>query len=167
LYCYREEDPVGNWTLRVIDSKHPESTGKFIDWKLTLWGEVTEGFVLPPEIDMTKPGIDADDFEKDLNYDTEDSDHNQSFVDQDDDTEIKKPNTSFMIYSLVSLFMIASVGSTAFIVKKYMLSSANLDYNRPTEEDTYEFDNLLNHSDEDEDEEDAETFDMDDSDHRN
>jgi hypothetical protein len=69
--------------------------------------------------------------------------------------------------------MIASVGSTAFIVKKYMLSSANLDYTRPTEDDTYEFDNLLNDSDDDDDdqddeeeEDDAEPFEIDDTNHR-
>ncbi|KAI7898804.1 peptidase S8/S53 domain-containing protein [Cokeromyces recurvatus] len=39
-----EEDPVGNWTLRIVDGKNPNSRGQFINWKLTLWGEVMEGF---------------------------------------------------------------------------------------------------------------------------
>jgi hypothetical protein len=60
--------------------------------------------------------------------------------------------------------MIASIVSTAFIVKKYMLSTANLDYTRTTEEDAYEFDNLLNHSDDEED--DTEVFEFDDTNNR-
>lgn len=64
-----------------------------------------------------------------------------------------------MVYSLVSLFMLASIGSTAFIVKKYMLNMTNIDYTRPTEDDTYEFDNLLNHSDDDDTDDDDDNAD--------
>ncbi|KAG2217513.1 hypothetical protein INT45_001800 [Circinella minor] len=39
-----EEDPIGNWTLRVVDGKNPQFTGKFINWTLTLWGETYPGF---------------------------------------------------------------------------------------------------------------------------
>lgn len=45
LYCAffvlnRDEDPVGNWTLRIIDAFNPQETGKLIHWTLTLWGEI-------------------------------------------------------------------------------------------------------------------------------
>ncbi|KAI7860632.1 peptidase S8/S53 domain-containing protein [Circinella umbellata] len=50
-----EEDPIGNWTLRVVDGKNPQFTGKFINWTLTLWGETYPGFNsvpihIPPSI---------------------------------------------------------------------------------------------------------------------
>lgn len=35
-----DEDPVGNWTLRIIDAFNPQETGKLIHWTLTLWGEI-------------------------------------------------------------------------------------------------------------------------------
>ncbi|KAI8889682.1 hypothetical protein K501DRAFT_136467, partial [Backusella circina FSU 941] len=34
-----EENPIGPWTLRVIDGKKPQHTGTFHGWKMTLWGE--------------------------------------------------------------------------------------------------------------------------------
>jgi subtilisin-like proprotein convertase family protein len=41
LFC-RDEDPVGEWTLHVIDWKNPQFTGSFTNWTLTLWGEMEE-----------------------------------------------------------------------------------------------------------------------------
>ncbi|ORZ03774.1 peptidase S8/S53 domain-containing protein [Syncephalastrum racemosum] len=38
------ENPVGNWTLRVVDAKNPQFSGYFINWTLTLWGEMADGF---------------------------------------------------------------------------------------------------------------------------
>ncbi|KAI7862795.1 peptidase S8/S53 domain-containing protein [Spinellus fusiger] len=37
------ENPVGHWTLRIIDHINPHHTGHFIRWKLTLWGEQVAG----------------------------------------------------------------------------------------------------------------------------
>jgi kexin len=140
-----EEDPVGEWTLRLVDGKNPEYRGKFIDWKLTLWGETMMGFESKSnqkgQGDNTRPNIGVDDFEHD---NKEDEQNNQSFLDQQ--LEEDKPNNAYMIYGIVSVFMIVSIASTAFIVKKYMLSSTQLSYSRPTEEDAFEFDNLLNES---------------------
>ncbi|KAI8146504.1 peptidase S8/S53 domain-containing protein [Fennellomyces sp. T-0311] len=39
-----EENPIGSWTLRIVDGKNPQFTGKFINWTLTLWGEIAPGF---------------------------------------------------------------------------------------------------------------------------
>ncbi|KAK4510480.1 uncharacterized protein ATC70_004910 [Mucor velutinosus] len=160
-----EEDPVGEWTLRIVDGKHPEYKGQFIDWKLTLWGEAREGFQAKPkqkaDDDSDKPNIGVDDFEQDQ-QETDGSDehqNNQSFIDQQD--TVKDPNKAYVIYGVVSVFMIASVASTAFIVKKYMLSTTQLSYTRPTEEDAFEFDNLLNDSNNDEDEDEQLDFDDD------
>lgn len=152
----REENPVGNWTLRVIDAKNPDFKGKFIDWKLTLWGEALENFVLPsPNKDdtTTAPDIGVDDFEKEEGVKPSSdgistpSEDNQSSLDTEDQQKSEDDSltsgSSYMVYVIVSVFMIGSVVSTAFIVKRYMLSTANLSYTRPTEEDTYEFDNLL------------------------
>ncbi|KAI9029834.1 peptidase S8/S53 domain-containing protein [Phycomyces nitens] len=43
-----EEDPVGDWTLRVMDIKNPQYSGSLIQWSLTLWGETDSGFIQMP-----------------------------------------------------------------------------------------------------------------------
>ncbi|KAI8069035.1 peptidase S8/S53 domain-containing protein, partial [Gilbertella persicaria] len=129
-----EEDPVGSWTLSVVDGKNPEFTGQFIDWRLTLWGE---GLAIKQE----RPHIGVDDFEHG---------NNQSFIDQNEDqlTETNKESHVIM-YSLVSVFMIASIVSTAFIVKKYISSTTQ--YTKPAgDENSFEFDTLLDHHELDE-----------------
>lgn len=40
----RDEDPIGDWTLRVIDAFNPEQTGSVVHWTLNLWGEMAEDF---------------------------------------------------------------------------------------------------------------------------
>lgn len=45
---YREENPVGNWTLNVYDVDNPESTGFMLNWTLTLFGEQDPNFVGEP-----------------------------------------------------------------------------------------------------------------------
>ncbi|KAI8867093.1 hypothetical protein GQ42DRAFT_127252, partial [Ramicandelaber brevisporus] len=37
-----DENPLGDWTLRVLDRQHPEYTGKLLNWTMTLWGEEIE-----------------------------------------------------------------------------------------------------------------------------
>ncbi|KAJ1968398.1 pheromone processing endoprotease, partial [Dimargaris xerosporica] len=37
-----DEDPVGDWTLRVIDNTHVEYTGVLRAWTMVLWGEATD-----------------------------------------------------------------------------------------------------------------------------
>ncbi|CAO3694897.1 unnamed protein product [Umbelopsis ramanniana] len=39
-----DEDPIGDWTLRVIDAFNPEQTGSVVHWTLNLWGEMAEDF---------------------------------------------------------------------------------------------------------------------------
>jgi kexin len=39
---YREENPVGEWTIRVIDRVNPDKTGRFKFWSLQLWGEAVD-----------------------------------------------------------------------------------------------------------------------------
>ncbi|KAJ3369238.1 pheromone processing endoprotease [Kappamyces sp. JEL0680] len=34
-----DENPAGNWTIRVIDNENLNSSGSFLSWKLILWGE--------------------------------------------------------------------------------------------------------------------------------
>jgi Proprotein convertase P-domain len=41
---HRDEDPIGDWTLRVIDAYNPEQTGSVVHWTLNLWGEIAEDF---------------------------------------------------------------------------------------------------------------------------
>ncbi|KAI8140961.1 peptidase S8/S53 domain-containing protein [Fennellomyces sp. T-0311] len=39
-----EEDPVGDWTLLVYDVSHPDARGSFLNWTLTLFGEMDPNF---------------------------------------------------------------------------------------------------------------------------
>lgn len=41
---YREEDPLGDWSLLVYDVTHPETNGTMLNWTLTLWGEMDPEF---------------------------------------------------------------------------------------------------------------------------
>ncbi|KAI9257315.1 peptidase S8/S53 domain-containing protein [Phascolomyces articulosus] len=57
-----EEDPIGNWTLRIIDAKNPQFTGKFINWTLTLWGETIPDFQsIPIHIPSSLPDDQTED----------------------------------------------------------------------------------------------------------
>ncbi|KAK3825252.1 MAG: kexin-like protease [Benniella sp.] len=38
-----EESPIGAWTLTVYDRTNPSKTGRFVDWKLSLHGEIDNG----------------------------------------------------------------------------------------------------------------------------
>lgn len=126
-----EENPVGNWTLRVVDARNPEYRGQFIDWTLTLWGESEIGFFKANETEHGKNST---------------KEPTQSFIDNSTEEE---PTKSFGLYGLVSVFMLLSLASTAYVVKKYMLGTQQ--YVKPTEEDTYEFDNLLTQDESEED----------------
>lgn len=44
----RDENPVGNWSLRLVDQVNPKLTGRFINWKITFWGERDQAFVGEP-----------------------------------------------------------------------------------------------------------------------
>ncbi|KAI7882315.1 serine endoprotease Kex1 [Mucor mucedo] len=128
-----EESPVGNWTLRVVDGRNPEYRGQFVDWTLTLWGESEIGFFVENKTEHEKNGTRKE--------------PTQSFMDTTNEDE--KEEGSFGLYGLVSVFMLFSLASTAYVVKKYMLGTHQ--YVKPTEEDTYEFDNLLTQEESDED----------------
>lgn len=39
---HREEDPVGDWTLKVLDRVNPLKNGTFQAWSLQLWGEAID-----------------------------------------------------------------------------------------------------------------------------
>ncbi|KAF9985686.1 pheromone processing endoprotease, partial [Modicella reniformis] len=43
-----EENPIGSWTLTVYDRTDPSKIGTFIDWKLSLHGEIENGHVSTP-----------------------------------------------------------------------------------------------------------------------
>jgi len=38
----REENPVGEWTIRVFDKQDPEHNGKFLGWSMSFWGSVID-----------------------------------------------------------------------------------------------------------------------------
>ncbi|KAI8874537.1 hypothetical protein K501DRAFT_281230, partial [Backusella circina FSU 941] len=68
--------------------------------------------------------------------------------------EEEKPSP-YLIYGIVAMFMIVSVASTAFIIKKYMFKN-DVVYTAPLEDDeAYEFENLLSNIEEDEEEEES------------
>jgi hypothetical protein len=120
-YLFREENPVGQWKLYVIDAKNPNTTGELFSWKLTLYGQV---------------GSDEYNF-------------SNSYLEEE------KPSP-YLIYSIVAMFMIVSVASTAFIIKKYMFRS-DVGYTTQFEDDeAYEFENLLSNIEEESDQEEEE-----------
>ena len=41
----RGESGMGNWTVIVKDSKVNEMKGRFLDWRLNLWGECTDASI--------------------------------------------------------------------------------------------------------------------------
>ncbi|KAI9486635.1 MAG: peptidase S8/S53 domain-containing protein [Benjaminiella poitrasii] len=172
-----EENPVGNWTLRIIDGKNPEHRGQFIDWKLTFWGEATEDFQLKGDADNLKNGnissIGVDDFESEQKDSSKSqtnttSNNSQSFLDEgeqtsDNNRKNAKYTTSYIVYGIVSGLLIVSVISAVFIVKKYMANKSGMGYTIPTEEDALEFDTLLSRQQEDDnnEEQDEHMFDDD------
>ena len=38
----RDENPIGEWTIRVLDRINPDKTGRFKSWSLQLWGEAAD-----------------------------------------------------------------------------------------------------------------------------
>ncbi|KAF9990253.1 pheromone processing endoprotease [Mortierella antarctica] len=53
-----DEDPIGDWTLTVRDQGNPDFTGKFVDWRIKLWGEVrrqTANIEAKPSPDLDAP----------------------------------------------------------------------------------------------------------------
>ncbi|KAJ9125404.1 hypothetical protein QFC22_000364 [Naganishia vaughanmartiniae] len=43
-----DENPLGEWTIRVIDRVNPETTGRFKAWSLQLWGEAIDASLAKP-----------------------------------------------------------------------------------------------------------------------
>ncbi|KAJ1648245.1 pheromone processing endoprotease [Dispira simplex] len=50
-----DENPVGEWTLRVLDQTHERYTGTLRLWSLILWGEATGESVANPKGDLAIP----------------------------------------------------------------------------------------------------------------
>ena len=62
----REEDPVGDWTLKVIDRVNPLKNGTFQAWSLQLWGEaIDESKAVPYSLPVTDEGEETGDGEED------------------------------------------------------------------------------------------------------
>ncbi|KAI5117476.1 hypothetical protein M0805_007180 [Coniferiporia weirii] len=61
-----EEDPVGEWTIRVSDQSTEDHSGSFLGWAITLWGSVTDAskaktFVLSdPDVPFPPPATSDD-----------------------------------------------------------------------------------------------------------
>ncbi|KAJ9107852.1 hypothetical protein QFC19_002758 [Naganishia cerealis] len=43
-----DENPIGDWTIRVIDRVNPDKTGRFKAWSLQLWGEAIDASLTKP-----------------------------------------------------------------------------------------------------------------------
>ncbi|KAJ9109059.1 hypothetical protein QFC21_000386 [Naganishia friedmannii] len=43
-----DENPLGEWTIRVIDRVNPDTTGRFKAWSLQLWGEAINASLANP-----------------------------------------------------------------------------------------------------------------------
>jgi kexin len=42
FFPYRDENPVGEWTIRVSDQQQEGRTGSFLGWSMTLWGSTID-----------------------------------------------------------------------------------------------------------------------------
>lgn len=51
LFFFRDENPAGVWTLKVLDQSNPGETGTLLGWTMRLWGEAPEG-VLPNPVPL-------------------------------------------------------------------------------------------------------------------
>ena len=55
----RDENPVGDWTITVLDQQDPVHHGKFLGWSLSLWGSVIDPALakeyIVPHIEHTLP----------------------------------------------------------------------------------------------------------------
>ncbi len=49
-----EENPVGVWTINVKDNDHPDLTGTFVSWHITLYGEAVKGATVDKPVDPAK-----------------------------------------------------------------------------------------------------------------
>ncbi|CAO3683575.1 unnamed protein product [Rhizopus stolonifer] len=109
-----EENPVGAWTLQIIDARNPSYTGRLIEWKLTLWGENGVAKVYSQQTNV------------------------KSFILQNTQSFIVGKQ-SFLIYMSAFCVMIATTGLVLFF--KTLRRSKNK-YN-PRNDRTFELDNLL------------------------
>ena len=61
LPLFRDEDPLGTWTIRVSDQNKEDESGKFLGWTMTLWGSVVDASKVKqwevPLIDNTLPPL--------------------------------------------------------------------------------------------------------------
>jgi kexin len=64
--CYRDEDPVGAWTLSVKDRQKNDKNGTFVSWKMSLWGESIDPSLAVPyrlpdddELDLPPPPAES------------------------------------------------------------------------------------------------------------
>ena len=68
---HRDENPIGDWTIRVFDKVDPEHNGTFLGWTMSLWGSVIDPaqakeyivpqieHTLPPDHDAENPDSSA------------------------------------------------------------------------------------------------------------
>ena len=59
-YFNRDEDPIGNWTIKVIDDRDYDKNGTFEQWSLHLFGESIQNSTVKPPLhiptnDVPKP----------------------------------------------------------------------------------------------------------------
>lgn len=117
-----EEQPVGNWTLWIIDERNPEFKGKLIHWKLTLWGENKNGAAVALV----------------NNYQTS----IQSFLLRG---SISKQR-SLLTYVLISVCMIISMTGIFVFSRKLRSKKINRNKHKPKNDSTFELDTLLHPS---------------------
>ncbi|ORE13359.1 hypothetical protein BCV71DRAFT_189378 [Rhizopus microsporus] len=108
-----DEDPVGIWSLLVIDERNPESRGRLVQWKLTIWGES----------------------KKEQRIAT------QSFLMQTfESMRVDKQRT--LVHSVILASVALVIAGSAIFIKKYKLYHRK-SYSQSSNGDVFELDNLL------------------------
>lgn len=46
--CSRGENPVGNWTITMLDKQNNGKNGTFVDWSMSLWGSAIDAALAKP-----------------------------------------------------------------------------------------------------------------------
>ncbi|KAF7732073.1 pheromone processing endoprotease [Apophysomyces ossiformis] len=121
-----DENPVGTWKLRLVDGKNPQYTGKFVNWTLTLWGEVKPGFtgtpIHAPVKTTDKEAIATTSVTSSTTATISSGKFNSTSAGTNEDAASQnvEEEDNFFVYTLVALFVVVSFVGTTYIVRRHV-----------------------------------------------
>ncbi|KAG0177892.1 pheromone processing endoprotease [Apophysomyces sp. BC1034] len=128
-----DENPLGTWTLRIVDGKNPQYTGQFLNWTLTLWGEMAPGFDgevihvpalhVDDEVSTTTSTILSTTSTATPLAATTSITATAELADKDAASENVEEDNNFFVYTLVALFVVVSFVGTTYVVRRHVAGS--------------------------------------------